>query len=482
MIEFNYVNEVSVILRWRKRIRRMTYMMTDVICILLASIVANIVYIYGFKKALNITSLEHIGFFSISGLLFVGLYIMFGIYEDTIEDHGKLSFKTIVKMIIVYTIGTALLGAGLFYLDVSMSRFYIGTFVLLMMLFVLVNRLIMNITQFQDSDSSEAMRNILVVGQSPKGMAYIEEIRKHDYLNFNIVGYVSIKKVHKYDSLKHIGTIEALTQIAEDYVIDEIAVARPLSYDDRLKDALSQCQDMGITITMLLDIHNSETAKAQVAMVGSIPVLKFHTVSLNESQLFVKRMLDVLGGCVGMVFFGIAWLVLAPLIKLETPGPVIFKQDRVGKNGRVFKVWKFRSMGVNAEAEKEALMTNNEMSGHMFKMTADPRITKIGGFIRKTSLDELPQFYNVLKGDMSLVGTRPPTVNEVKAYEQHHRRRIGITPGITGNWQVSGRSDIEDFEEVVRLDSEYIENWSIWSDVRILFKTVWVVVAGRGSK
>ncbi len=160
---------------------------------------------------------------------------------------------------------------------------------------------------------------------------------------------------------------------------------------------------------------------------------------------------------------------------METPGPVIFKQNRVGKNGRIFEVWKFRSMGVNAEAEKAALMANNEMSGHMFKMSNDPRVTRIGAFIRKTSIDELPQFYNVLRGDMSLVGTRPPTVNEVKEYELHHHKRISITPGITGNWQVSGRSDIEDFEEVVKLDEEYIRDWTIWKDFWILFKTVLVV-------
>lgn len=315
-----------------------------------------------------------------------------------------------------------------------------------------------------------------------RGRTYIDEIKKHNYLNFNIVGYISIKKPDEYPTIKHIGTIDELTKIAEEYVIDEIAVARPLSYDHRLTDIINQCQSMGITITMLLDTQNTDNAKAHVAMVGSIPVLKFHMVSLNESQLFAKRILDVCGALAGMVIFAIAYVFIGPMIKLETPGPIIFKQDRVGKNGRVFKVWKFRSMGVDAEARKAALAGDNEMSGHMFKMTNDPRITKIGAFIRKTSIDELPQFYNVLKGDMSLVGTRPPTVNEVKEYEQHHRKRICITPGITGNWQVSGRSDIEDFEEVVRLDSEYIEGWSIWSDIRILFKTVQVVLVRKGSK
>ncbi len=182
------------------------------------------------------------------------------------------------------------------------------------------------------------------------------------------------------------------------------------------------------------------------------------------------------------MLFGIAFILFAPVIMLETPGPAIFKQMRVGKNGRTFEIWKFRSMGVDAEAKKEALLARNEMSDHMFKVTDDPRVTRVGAFLRKTSIDELPQFYNVLRGDMSLVGTRPPTVQEVQNYELRYRKRISITPGITGMWQISGRSDITDFEEVVRLDSEYITNWTVWMDLKILCKTVLVVLKKRGSK
>ena len=169
-------------------------------------------------------------------------------------------------------------------------------------------------------------------------------------------------------------------------------------------------------------------------------------------------------------------------LKLESPGPLFFKQKRVGRNGRVFYIHKLRSMYMDAEERKKELMAQNEMNGLMFKMQDDPRITKVGKFIRKTSIDELPQFFDVLRGDMSLVGTRPPTLDEYKQYESHHKRRLSMKPGITGLWQVSGRSDIEDFEDVVKLDVEYIDNWSLWGDIKILFKTVWVVFAGRGAK
>ncbi len=186
----------------------------------------------------------------------------------------------------------------------------------------------------------------------------------------------------------------------------------------------------------------------------------------------MKRAIDIIGSIVGLAICGILFIILGPLIKFDSPGPVIFAQTRIGKNGRKFRMYKFRSMYQDAEKRKAELLAQNEMNGLMFKMENDPRITKIGHFIRKTSLDEFPQFWNVLKGDMSLVGTRPPTVSEFNQYNSFHKRRLSMKPGMTGLWQVSGRSDIKEFDEVVRLDCQYIDNWSVCGDIRILFKTV----------
>ncbi len=172
---------------------------------------------------------------------------------------------------------------------------------------------------------------------------------------------------------------------------------------------------------------------------------------------------------------------IAAAIKLSSKGPVLFSQIRIGKNGRRFTIYKFRSMYLDAEERKKELADQNEISGLMFKIKNDPRITPVGRFLRKTSLDELPQFYNVLRGDMSLVGTRPPTEDEFEKYSPYYRRRLCMTPGLTGLWQVSGRSDITDFDEVVKLDLEYIDNWSLTLDIKILIKTLWVVFAGKGS-
>ena len=210
----------------------------------------------------------------------------------------------------------------------------------------------------------------------------------------------------------------------------------------------------------------------------------------SAGQLILKRIMDICGGLVGCILTGIIFLFVAPAIYIKSPGPIFFSQYRVGKNGRKFKIYKFRSMYMDAEERKKELMKQNRVSdGLMFKMENDPRVIgsekgpgkEIGNFIRKTSLDEFPQFFNVLKGDMSLIGTRPPTVDEWEKYELHHRARLAIKPGLTGMWQVSGRSDITDFEEVVRLDTQYIAEWSFMLDIKILFRTVLIVLGQKGS-
>jgi exopolysaccharide biosynthesis polyprenyl glycosylphosphotransferase len=205
-------------------------------------------------------------------------------------------------------------------------------------------------------------------------------------------------------------------------------------------------------------------------------MLTYYTVSLNPVSKAIKRFIDIGGSIIGILVTAVVSIFIVPAIKLDSPGPVLFKQKRVGRYGRIFNCYKFRTMCVDAEAKKKELQAMNAYeNGLMFKIKEDPRITRVGAFLRKTSLDELPQFLNVLKGDMSLVGTRPPTVDEVAHYDLEHWRRISIKPGITGNWQVSGRSSITDFDEVVALDTQYIDKWSVWLDICIIFKTFFQV-------
>lgn len=239
---------------------------------------------------------------------------------------------------------------------------------------------------------------------------------------------------------------------------------------------------MGIAVHIYVSEYMPETSKYKtVQNVGGFTVISNSIVIASPIQLFLKRCMDIAGGIVGTILTGIIFLIFAPIIYIQSPGPIFFTQIRIGKNGRRFKIYKFRSMYMDAEERKKELMAQNKMNGLMFKMDNDPRIIPIGRFMRATSLDEFPQFINVLKGNMSLVGTRPPTEDEYIQYKDYHKRRLAVKPGITGMWQVSGRSNITDFEEVVALDSKYIEDWNIGKDIKILFKTIAVVFARKGS-
>lgn len=270
--------------------------------------------------------------------------------------------------------------------------------------------------------------------------------------------------------------------------LDEIYInVERLEMLDNAGELIEELEDMGITVninipTLECFVENSKYDNISCIVQDGKPIAQFAPTVIPPEKLLFKRLFDIIGGLVGTILSIPIILVVAIPLKIESPGPLIFRQQRVGKNGRLFNIYKLRSMYVDAEERKQALMKQNKMDGHMFKMDNDPRITKVGKFIRKTSIDELPQFWNVLKGDMSLVGTRPPTVDEFEKYESHHKRRLSLKPGITGKWQVSGRSDIQDFEEVVRLDCEYIDEWSMLLDFQILFKTVGVVLTHKGAE
>lgn len=266
--------------------------------------------------------------------------------------------------------------------------------------------------------------------------------------------------------------------IDEVFIIDDTIV-----HTEILREWVVELEQMGITVNVNIDEFDiTDYGKRTLGRVGRYAVVSYARNLFTERQLIAKRILDIVGSLVGMVILAVATIFVAPAIMLESPGPVFFGQTRVGKNGRKFTFYKFRSMYRDAEERKKELMKHNEVNGLMFKMTDDPRITKVGKFIRKTSIDELPQFWNILRGDMSLVGTRPPTVDEFERYEAKHKCRLSMTPGLTGMWQISGRSDIKDFDEVVKLDMQYIDDWTILKDIKILLLTVKVVLLGKGSR
>lgn len=274
---------------------------------------------------------------------------------------------------------------------------------------------------------------------------------------------------------------ENLLDYAEHEVVDEALLNLPHDRDYELELA-NELLVMGITVHIYAQQQYEKLPNRQAGKIFGYDVLTSTISKITFRQMLLKRLMDIAGGIAGLIICVVVGIFIAPAICIMSPGGFLFSQIRVGKGGRKFRLYKFRSMYLNAEERKKDLMEQNEISGPMFKMKNDPRIIKgIGTFIRRTSLDEFPQFWNVLKGDMSLVGTRPPTVDEYERYSAHHRGRLSIKPGITGLWQISGRNDIMDFEEVVKLDVEYITHYSLELDIKILVKTVLAAFGRKGA-
>lgn len=312
---------------------------------------------------------------------------------------------------------------------------------------------------------------VLVITEKSMVKEVAERLENNLDINFQIVQAVAIEDMEA-------DFLEKAILMA----LDEVFIYAPELPQKKAQRIINSFDEMGVNCHYCVELPNTHAERSKIDAFGSYSVITYTRFQSSYKRLLIKRVMDIAGGLVGMLITAIFFPFTAIAIKLDSSGPVLFSQIRIGRNGRRFKIYKFRSMYMDAEEHKKDLEKSNEMQGLMFKIENDPRITKVGKFIRKTSIDELPQFYNVLKGDMSLVGTRPPTVDEFEKYNQYYRRRISMTPGLTGMWQVSGRSEIENFDEVVKYDLAYIDNWSLTLDIKILLRTIWVVFAGRGSK
>ena len=335
------------------------------------------------------------------------------------------------------------------------------------------------------SRSTMHTTNVIVITMKNRAKRIVKELRQGDDWTVTIAGVIVMdedmtgRTISNYSVVANKGNM--MDYIRRE-IVDEIYVDVDSRMREELKPMVLQFEDMGITVHLRLEVLDGfKDFNASMGTFNSIPVVTFFNREFDAKDLAIKRVFDLAGSMVGIVLLAVATVIVGPLIKLESPGPIFFKQKRVGKNGRYFYLYKFRSMYVDAEERKSELMAQNEMSGLMFKMDNDPRITKVGRFIRKTSIDELPQFINVLKGDMSLVGTRPPTVNEFNQYEGHHKRRLSMKPGITGMWQAYGRNTVKDFEDVVKMDLNYIDNWNLGLDMKILGKTVVTIFTSGGK-
>lgn len=374
--------------------------------------------------------------------------------------------------------------------DNSSRKFYI-LFFLFNTLTMYLGRLMIKTLLFRHYGKPENRKRLLICACDSNVLNVMNQVVNANLYDYD-VSAIAVMYVHGKVELNQVGRNEngsylwsnpdGLTEYLKKEVVDEALLSLPTMCREKLNDLIRRLEALGIVVHITVNTFGMDEKEKAIENFGVYRVLTYCPRIFEPVELFLKRAMDIAGGLAGILFTLVLSIFVVPAIYLESPGSVIFKQTRIGRNGRQFSIYKFRSMYMDAEERKKELMAQNQMDGLMFKMKDDPRITKVGKFIRKTSIDEFPQFFNVLKGDMSLVGTRPPTLDEFMQYEEHHKRRLSLKPGITGMWQVSGRSEIQNFEDVVKLDLEYIDNWSIWLDCRILVQTVLVVLMHRGAE
>lgn len=444
----------------------------DIFILLLAFAVD--VFIYGMY---NDTS-TLLGFFLLVGV-FILIFILSNkeeyLYNITLFYYLDRIHRKLTKSFLVATIATAALMNYVIDLEDGRKPYFVFLIIayVLICLKMFFNRPILRLVQGKNIPRTAFVGK---VGEFNKFRYFMDKTS----IQINLVGYISMREddVDTAHKENYIGSLDNLEELIRTYNLDQVYIIQKHSEElPFTQQYVDLCIDMGVTVRLVVDFYKRRRANSYVSTVGTYPVITYHTITLNSYEQLIKRCMDIAGGLVGCILSAPFMLVTAIAIKIDSPGPVFFKQTRVGQNGRQFKIYKFRSMYIDAEERKKELMAQNEIEGGvMFKMKDDPRITRVGKVIRKLSIDELPQFFNVLGGSMSLVGTRPPTLDEVEKYKRNQWRRISIKPGLTGMWQVSGRSKIQSFDEIVELDTEYIDNWSLMLDIRLILKTVVVLL------
>jgi exopolysaccharide biosynthesis polyprenyl glycosylphosphotransferase len=334
----------------------------------------------------------------------------------------------------------------------------------------------------------------LVVGRGQEASLFIREMRERPSLGYRVIGVVDTNAIDpqaSYEDVPVVGRLESLPEVIRDSGANEVIIADPQVNGDALFEVMMRCgRRRGVEFRIAPSLFNCLPRKTEIDQIGALPMIRLFREPLSSSARILKRTFDLIFAALAILLLLPLWLLIALLIKLDSRGRVFYTQERVGMDGRLFLLYKFRTMQANADAELHREYQRAFIAGRAeanlgnetkptYKLLADPRITRIGKILRRTSLDEVPQLLNVMSGDMSLVGPRPPIPYEVEAYELWHRKRLDMKPGLTGLWQVSGRNRLP-FEEMVRLDLFYIENWSLLLDLKIILRTGFVMIAGEG--
>jgi exopolysaccharide biosynthesis polyprenyl glycosylphosphotransferase len=345
-----------------------------------------------------------------------------------------------------------------------------------------LRRFVFRVLIYRRFDRGVGTRNVLIVGTGPEAHALRHHLESIRHLGYTFKGFIDLPgSPSRFAAASGdvVGTLDTLFQQARKQFVDEIFFTAPCERGI-VQDVLDQARVHGVDLRVVPDMYDGLAWDSPIEYVGQFPTIPLHCGRLHEGGLFLKRTLDVVLSALALILLSPLMLAVAIAVKLDSHGPILYFSERIGKKGRVFRCTKFRTMVRDAEMRRADVMHMNERDGVLFKISNDPRITGVGRFLRKYSLDELPQFWNVLRGDMSIVGPRPPLASEVREYKLSHLRRLDVTPGITGLWQVQARQD-PSFDSYISLDVTYIENWSIWLDFKILARTVGVVLAGTGT-
>lgn len=466
-------------LKWENSLRQIRYMLFfDLVCMAVSFCLAIII------RHGTLLSGQSIYPMTMLILLLTRFCIAYGSASgaEILKRGFYLEFMDVLKM------NTIMMGVGLAFLfftkqSTEYSRLVYFYFFLINLVITYLARIVLKRKFLLHFKRSPVSQKIMVITTSDRAQGVLEKLKEEAGWTYEITSLALLDKDltgQAFENVRVVADRSTLFSYAGAEVLDAVFFSVDYTYPG-LQDLIDRFQEMGVLVYLNMENLELDLPNKNIDQVGGFTVMVSGSKVVSPFQAVVKRGMDIAGAAAGLLVTAVLYVFLAPAIKLESPGPVFFSQERVGKNGRRFRIYKFRSMYVDAEKKKQELKEHNQMQGLMFKMEDDPRITRVGRFIRKTSLDEFPQFYNVLKGDMSLVGTRPPTVDEFERYDPHHRRRLSIKPGLTGIWQTSGRSEVTDFEEVVKMDTEYIDRWSLGLDVKLIAKTVVTVLAGRGS-
>ena len=415
-------------------------------------------------------------------MMFFNNYVMgrFGFYSEKRFPSQWVMMKNITGAVsfdfIIFSSLGFLIGIHPF------PRTFILGYFLMVLIGMAATRLILYFYLDKRSKTAFNSRQILVVGTCDRIGFVVDALNRQPSWGHQVTGCLALDhNGSQTPAIPMLGKLIDFDSVLLKSHVDEVIFALPSDFPVELKKYLKKCDAIGVAYRIVPGLFNMTNSSLKVETIQGIPTIAAYSTTAAASGLLYKKVLDLFVGITGCIFFLCIYPLAGLAIKLDSSGPVLFKQLRVGLNNRRFYLYKFRSMVLDAESKKSELMAKSEMNGPIFKIKNDPRITRVGRFLRKTSLDEIPQFLNVLKGEMSLVGTRPPTPEEVANYEDWHRRRISMKPGITGMWQISGRNKITDFNEVVKLDLQYIDKWRLTKDIIILLKTVWVVLIRKGA-